>query len=514
MWSKLSFGKKVAVFIAGGVLIHVIVISWLCFYTFSKGHLPSSFGKLFWSGMASAYQSPKDKAPQEIREATIALQKDPNDHAAYAKRAAAQALLENYQEAIADYTSAIKLAPKNIGYLKGRAEAHHSADSNFNAINDYSAALKIQPRNAEILQARGEIYESEDNSGAALQDYSKAIEINDKSRAPYTKRGELLQSIKRYDDAISDYEAAIKIPDEFDTIAYRMLVRIYVVKQKYSEALRVATLWSNEFASDPEPLELRASVHSLMKNSALSEKDKAKSIRMLTAEIEKDEDSPSDYRNRADLLMHYGQRDKALADYKKALSLYENESGLSLANSDDYWTTYIAEKIGDKKLLLKISQKEIDELEDKIRKEPKNFEAFHDRGKLLEKCGELVAAKNDFLKAYSLSPTNDDYESHIADIEIKLKEYSHPRKIYEVAYQKDPRDLAATAKLAQIFYETKKFDKCEQIAKHSIAVDFMDEESYYWLAKVQEASGDQAAAGINFAKAAILGFEPEETVRD
>lgn len=517
MWSKLSFGKKVAVFIVGGVLINALAFGFICFYTIKNGKLPRDFARLFDSELAP-YVSEKDKAPKDIKDATAAISKNPKDAMAYAKRAAAKEVLSDYKGAVDDYDKAINLSPTTADYYFKRALVYsnnrHSdslrgyKECNRLAIRDFAKALELAPENGAIWSKRAAFYVDMNDHEKAIKDYSTAIKLKWNLRNNYTERGDAYQVLKKYDEAISDYESALDTPTKRDGFAaFKSLLKLYVARDDLKNANRVADAWVAEYSDDIAPFLFRAKLKRLQGNDNDAKTDDERAIAILSNSIEQNEDSPYDYERRAHLYKQLGEKEKAKADFKQALSLFEDQY------KDESWIdstiANIKEELGDKVTSGAPKAEELNKLSAEIIKNPKNAHNYHDRGQLFEQNDNYQAARSDYAAAWKLAPKNRDYERHLTDMDLKFSEYSRPLAYQEKLLKERPKDPDALNALASIYNATGKFEKAILLAKNELELDFTDAAAYRNLGVALEKSGDAEHGRKNILKAEILEYDPD-----
>ncbi|MBA3994088.1 MAG: hypothetical protein C0469_11225, partial [Cyanobacteria bacterium DS2.3.42] len=124
------------------------------------------------------------------------VQKDPKNAAYYYNRGAAEQMLKQFDQAMADYNTALGLDPKNKTYSNAMesakeakvkpiidaAVAKHKAEDYLGAIDGYQAALAIQPDNAPLWFNLASAQYAMENYSRARDAYQKALEVDPKGQ--------------------------------------------------------------------------------------------------------------------------------------------------------------------------------------------------------------------------------------------------------------------------------------------------------------------------------------------
>lgn len=508
MWSKLSFGKKVAVFIACGVLINVLAVCFLCSYAFKNGHLPRNFTRLF-DDEPVPYVESKENAAKDIKDATAALAKNPKDVSAYAKRAAARELLWDTMGAIADYTKAIDLSPTNADYYSKRGHLLEGEAKPENALKDLERAICLAPGDGSKLYSLAAFYKRRDDFKNAIKNYTAVIKLNHNLREAYTDRAEVYQSMKLFDKAILDYEEALKNDNDesCETRAYEALSRIYIARDDSKNALRVANIWIKDTSKSADSLIFRAKIYDWQGRSDDALRDYKDALAEYSSAIEEDEDSPYQYESRAKLNKALGFKEESISDFKRALELFEERNKTD--SGYDASIKSVMVELGELPKISKSKSEKLAEYNSEILKEPTVADHYHDRGQLFEDIGDFVSARKDFVKAQNLDSKNEDFESHIASVDLELKEYARPLKYYEKARFETPEDTDILDQLGLIYNATGKFEKTISVSRRAINLKMTDSAAYNNLGIALQKTGDTVNGRKCLLKALALGYEPD-----
>ncbi|NER07718.1 MAG: tetratricopeptide repeat protein [Okeania sp. SIO3C4] len=158
---------------------------------------------------------------------------------------------------------------------------------------------------------------------AALNDYKKAIEKNPNDPTLYNNRANAHFQAKNYEKAIEDYNQAIKINPQMADAYYN---RAYA-KQRLADLKGALSDYEKalEFATD-ETTKIkiygnRGTIHHAVKNYQNALNDYAQVIKLQP-------DLPQIYSNRANLYYQQGKIKQAIADFRKAADLYQQQGNL------------------------------------------------------------------------------------------------------------------------------------------------------------------------------------------
>ena len=115
---------------------------------------------LIWLGFLRGSTGPNQYGPDplaasEIRKASEAIRRNPNDARAYLTRGANFAFARDFDRAVEDFDKAIALAPKDYEAFNNRAYVFLMRNKLDRAIADYDVSLQLAPMNAEALFGRG-----------------------------------------------------------------------------------------------------------------------------------------------------------------------------------------------------------------------------------------------------------------------------------------------------------------------------------------------------------------------
>jgi serine/threonine protein kinase len=138
--------------------------------------------------LAEAFLKQHDYA-QAIRYFTLAIATKPS-YRAYYGRASAHRLLNQMENAVADYGQAILLDPNSASAYHNRAVCEMRLGLEKNAADDYDQALKLDPTNPRTWNDRGAIYLKNGGYHKAEDCFSRAIELDNGFAVAYRNRGQ------------------------------------------------------------------------------------------------------------------------------------------------------------------------------------------------------------------------------------------------------------------------------------------------------------------------------------
>lgn len=203
----------------------------------------------------------KNTEAKALRERAISLQPKQNDALSYFGRGLANAELERFNPAIADYTAALKINPGLADAYYNRAQAYRGFQSVPKekwcemAIADCNTALQICPQFEPAYVMRAECYARLDKLDLAIADYASAITIDPRDAWAYYRRGTLHRAQGRNDLAIADYTSALAINPKYADV-YFDRGKTYYQQKDYQSAQRD---WEKAAEVDPSGIQgLRA----------------------------------------------------------------------------------------------------------------------------------------------------------------------------------------------------------------------------------------------------------------
>lgn len=170
---------------------------------------------------------------QQIEQATLAIQTNPDDIAAYQKRVEARMWLQDYQGMLADYDQLVRLKPNDVETLLSRATYRSLAGNPRGAVQDYDAVLRLDPQHLEAYQSRARLRMNLKDYKGAVADYNTLVKLSPNDFWTYLDRGYARRELKDYKGAIADANSVLQLePDQPDAYALRSEVRRLLGDQK------------------------------------------------------------------------------------------------------------------------------------------------------------------------------------------------------------------------------------------------------------------------------------------
>jgi tetratricopeptide (TPR) repeat protein len=159
----------------------------------------------------------RSKWQQDLKLATAAIDRDPNDVNAYRQRLRLHRLLNNDLGSIQDLDRLIAIDPHNSQHLYARFYLHKKLQNYHAALLDTDRIIQIDPKSkSHIHHQRGEIYTQLGDAELAIVSYSKHIvESPSSSSLAYLERGRLYAKKGERKLALADLDLAIANEPEY-----------------------------------------------------------------------------------------------------------------------------------------------------------------------------------------------------------------------------------------------------------------------------------------------------------
>lgn len=148
---------------------------------------------------------------------------------------------ENVQEALEYLGKELKDNPKNGYAYSWAASIYKYRDEYGHAISAADKALQYLPKKdleyvTFTLTTRAEVYKELKEFDKALADYARAIKGDPEKIQLYKDRAQLLYELEKYDQADKDYQKIIEL-DQGDVVGYAGLGRNAYARKNYDEAI-------------------------------------------------------------------------------------------------------------------------------------------------------------------------------------------------------------------------------------------------------------------------------------
>lgn len=213
---------------------------------------------------------------------TKAIERHPKFAEAYYNRGNCHHLLENYEQAVADFTEVIALTSHDPDKLaeaySNRGASQYGRRYFKEAIADSTKAIELAPQSAEAHFNRGCCHHALGDYDEAIDDFTRIIAIagkdptlkkNGKLSIVYYKRGLCHQIQHNYDKGTADYTKAIKLNHENADAFWGRGVTRYLSDQKagWGEDLKIAF----DLAMKQENIRAASQIREVMGKCGLSQ---------------------------------------------------------------------------------------------------------------------------------------------------------------------------------------------------------------------------------------------------
>lgn len=288
----------------------------------------------------------------ELKSLNAQLLLNPRDPELYNKRSQLYIQYKQFEEAIGDAKRAIRLDSSKADYFITLADVYF-AQNKTRQTKEILERLVIKfPESTEALMKLSELYFIVKQYQLAIENINKALKINENIARAYYLKGSIYRESGDTSRAISSLETAIEQDNKFTDAFYDLGV-IYAARKNQL----AFDYYSNALRSDPNYLEVYYAKAKLLQDigkydEAVAEytnlinkdktyiqayynigaiyldgkKDYPKAIEYLTKTIEMNDQWPTAYFARGYAFAKSGEKQKAIDDYKKCLSIDPNYS--------------------------------------------------------------------------------------------------------------------------------------------------------------------------------------------
>jgi tetratricopeptide (TPR) repeat protein len=95
--------------------------------------------------------------------------------------------------------------------LSKRATANYMKHNYDQALKDYDKAIQLNPKDGEQFLNRGIVYEEKRDYDRAIQDFDQAIRLNPKSDRFFSFRGNAYLLKRNYEHALQDFDVSVRL---------------------------------------------------------------------------------------------------------------------------------------------------------------------------------------------------------------------------------------------------------------------------------------------------------------
>ncbi len=227
---------------------------------------------------------------------------------------------EKLNEALADIDRAITLEPDHAMSHERRGMILLGLEKYDEALASFDRATELVPEAALPYQHRGQLYRQKGDLNKALEQLTKALELAPDNLAALLVRAGVYYELKQTDKALEDIEQASRArPDRVEP--HLMRVEIYAATDRLDQAIVHLERLVQLSPGNAQLLNRLGSFYLIAGRPR-------KAIETLTPVIDQDSENFAALRYRADAHLNIGQHAEAIADFKRALALDEQDESL------------------------------------------------------------------------------------------------------------------------------------------------------------------------------------------
>jgi tetratricopeptide (TPR) repeat protein len=319
---------------------------------------------------------------------------------------------EDKQKAIEFLTKVIAIDPKYTQAYFDRSSVYKDLNNYPKAIADYNQLIAIEPQSARIYRARGQAYKDISNYPKAIADYKKAIEIEPKGVWQYLDLAKFYIDLKDYQSAILTYNKAIAL--EPDSDIYNFRARVHLAIKDYPKAIADYTKTIENHPENERSYLNRGQAYFSLKKYNLAIADFTKAI----------EDYPEytdAYYNRSVTHTFLKDYPAAIKDLTKAIEICNKDELDNCTNDKPSLTQItIAQLHLDRSVnyfILKQYSKALVDLNKVVLLEPKNPDAYLQRGSAYYSLKDKRQAREDWQTAAKLYKQQGNFELKLTQLQ-------------------------------------------------------------------------------------------------
>lgn len=459
-------------------------------------------------------------------------------------RGAARGLRGEYSESLVDFNAAVKLDPQCLDAIRHRALTLIKLNQSDAAIADCDQLIRLDAKNAEAHSLRCFALGLKGKWDAAILEGDLAIQTDPTLASAYVGRGAAWAGKGNYARAEADYDEAIRLGEDSARVGR---ARIYYQHGKPREAVADLNVIVALHPDDPKSLfqrgtillqlddldgaiadlsrviELRptADAHA-NRGAAWAAKNEAhKAIEDFSTAVRLDPSIPSNYQNRARLLVQLNQYPQAIADLNKFISIVPDDPSAFISRGmARHFSGEHDDAIADFNTAIKLAPKEsyayvcrgsvwnqkqdfdraIADFNRAIELNPNTAEAYSYRGVAWHQQNNAKNALSDFNAAVSLDPSSDIARVNRGSYWLSKKEYSNAITDLREAIRLNPSRAAVLNQLAWILAtapdsQARNAEEAVKLAKRACELtNWKDHDYLSTLAAAYAEAGDYQAA--------------------
>ena len=150
-------------------------------------------------------------------------------------------------------------------------------------------------------------------------------------------------------------------------------------------------------------------------------------------------------------------------------------------------------------------EREMNRVNDLIKRNDKNADAFYNRGWLYDHKGKARLAEKDYTKAIKINKRHKDAYYNRGVVFVRMKKYRQAVKDFSEALRLEPGAVDAYCNRGSANFQMGKTDNALKDYNAALKINSEDADLYYNRAVVYDAKGEKAKSRTDFHKAAKLG---------
>ena len=371
---------------------------------------------------------------------------------------------QKYDEALEYFNQALEINPKDDYALARKGVVLINLSKYDEALEYFNQALEINPNNDYALSRKGIALISLGKDEGALESFNQALEINPKDDYALSRKGIALIILGKYDEALESFNQVLEINPKNDIALSRKGFAL-IIFGKYDEALE----------SFNQALEINPKNDYALSRKAFALENLGKDEEALEVFNQALEINPKDdyaLSRKGFALINLGKQEEALEVFNQALEINPNNDyalsnkGLALGNlgKHDEALEYFNQALeinpkSDIALLFKsISLIHLDKYEDVLESSnqaleinPMNDIALSNKGLALGNLGKYEDALEAFNQALEINPNNDYALSNKGDAFINLCKDEEALEAFNQALEINPNNDYALSNKGDAF---------------------------------------------------------------
>src|SRR5574344_585383 len=150
---------------------------------------------------------------------------------------------------------------------------------------------------------------------------------------------------------------------------------------------------------------------------------------------------------------------------------------------------------------------ELQLLDAKIKRNPKNADLYYQRGKILLEIKQVNDAISDFRKAISLDDGKVEYYTALGDAYFSNGDVGNSYETLQKALKLDPKNLEALLKMGEISFYSKDYDRAMETLNRVTKIDKNNRTAFFMKGVIYKETGDTTNAVYYFRK--VIDLYPD-----